>query len=76
MSAQEDLITAAQALRDQGLASFSLADVLATARRYGSTYPDPVLRATMDGMLSTRENAAQDNVVFIEVRHGYYRLSR
>lgn len=76
MSAQDDLLTAAKALRDQGRTAFSLADILSTARRYGSTYPDTVLRKTLMGLLQTEENPAQDNVVFVEVRHGYYRMTR
>ncbi len=76
MSAQDDLLTAAKSLRDQGRTTFSLNDILSTARRYGSTYPDTTLRSTMMKMLQTEENPAQDNVVFIEVRHGYYRMSR
>jgi hypothetical protein len=76
MSAQEDLITAAKSLRDQGHTAFSLADILSTARRYGSTYPDPVLKSTLATMLKTEDNAAQDGVIFVEVRRGYYRMTR
>ena len=76
MSAQDDLVTAARSLRDQGQTSYSLADILSTARRYGSTYPDPVLRATMLTMLASPDDAAQDRDVFVEVRRGYYRLRR
>ncbi len=76
MSAQDDLLVAARALRDQGRTSFSLAEILSTARRYGSTYPDTVLRSTMLRMLQTEENPAEDHVVFVEVRHGYYRMTR
>lgn len=76
MSAHDDLVTAAKSLRDQGHSYFSLADLLSTARRYGSTYPDTVLRSTLLTMLQSEENAAHDGVVFVEVRRGYYRLTR
>jgi hypothetical protein len=76
MSAQDDLITAAKSLRDQGVTAFSMADIISTARRYGSTYPDPVLKSTMKKMLQTEDSPAQDGVVFVEVRHGYYRMRR
>ena len=76
MSAHDDLVTAARSLRDQGLPSYSLADLLATARRYGSTYPDPVLKKTLASMIIRPDDAAQDRDVFVEVRKGYYRLLR
>ncbi len=76
MSAHDDLVTAANSLRDQGGTAFSLADILATARRFGSTYPDTVLRSTMMTMLQREDDPAQDGVVFVEVRHGYYRMIR
>jgi hypothetical protein len=76
MSAQDDLITAARSLRDQGLSAYSLADLLSTARRYGSTYPDPVLRKTIESMVASPDDAAQNRDVFVEVRKGYYRLRR
>lgn len=76
MSAHEDLVNAARSLRDQGVAAYSLADLIATARRYGSTYPDPVLRRTITTMVLAPDDAAQDRDVFVEVRKGWYRLRR
>ena len=76
MSAHDDLVTAARSLRDQGLTSYSRADLLNTARRYGSTYPDPVLKKTLASMIISPDDAAQDRDVFVEVRKGYYRLVR
>lgn len=76
MSAHEDLVNAARSLRDQGVAAYSLADLIATARRYGSTYPDPVLRRTITTMVVAPDDAAQDRDVFVEVRKGWYRLRR
>lgn len=76
MSAHDDLITAARSLRDQGLTAFSMADLLATARRYGSTFPDPVLKETLQAMIADPDDAAQDRDVFVEVRKGWYRLRR
>jgi hypothetical protein len=76
MSAHDDLVTAARSLRDQGLVSYSIADLLATARRYGSTYPDRVLRRTLEELVTSPDDAAQNRDVFVEVRKGYYRLRR
>lgn len=76
MSAHDDLVTAARSLRDQGLSAYSLADLLATARRYGSTYPDPVLKKTLTAMIARADDAAQDRDVFVEIRKGWYRLRR
>ncbi len=76
VSAEDDLVTAARSLRDQGQTSYSMADIISTARRYGSTFPDEVLRSTLLAMLASPDDAAQDRDVFLEVRHGYYRLRR
>jgi hypothetical protein len=76
VSARDDLIIAAQSLRDQGLTAYSMADLLATARRYGSTYPDPVLKQTLTTMIANADDPAQDRDVFVEVRKGWYRLRR
>jgi hypothetical protein len=76
MSAHDDLVAAARSLRDQGLVSYSIADLLSTARRYGSTYPDPVLRRTLEELVTSPDDAAQNRDVFVEVRKGYYRLRR
>jgi orotate phosphoribosyltransferase-like protein len=76
LSAHDDLITAARSLRDQGLTAYSIADLLATARRYGSTYPDPVLKKTLTTMIANTDDAAQDRDVFVEIRKGWYRLRR
>jgi hypothetical protein len=76
VSARDDLIIAARSMRDQGLTSYSMADLLATARRYGSTYPDPVLRNTLATMIASADDPAQDRDVFVEVRKGWYRLRR
>ena len=76
MSAHDDLVTAARSLRDQGLTSYSINDLLTTARRYGSTYPDPVLRKTIESMVASTDDAQQDRDVFVEVRKGWYRLRR
>lgn len=76
MSARDDLITAARSLRDQGISSFSVADLLATARRYGSTYPDPELKKTLKAVIARPDDAAQDHDVFVEIRKGWYRFRR
>ncbi|HEY5302883.1 MAG TPA: hypothetical protein VIJ86_02365 [Acidimicrobiales bacterium] len=75
MSAHDDLVTAAKSLRDHGRIAVSLADILSTTRHYASTCPDAVLRSTMMTMLESGENGAQDGVVFVEVGHGYYRMT-
>jgi len=67
MSAQDDLIIAARSLRDQGLSAYSLADLLSTARRYGSTYPDPVLRKTIESMVESPDDAAQNRDVNLDI---------
>jgi hypothetical protein len=76
MGAQDDLVTAARSLRDQGLTAYSLNDLVSTARRYGSTYPDPVLRKTILAMVASPDDAQQNRDVFVEVRKGWYRLRR
>lgn len=76
VSAHDDLVTAARSLRDQGLTAYSLADLLATARRYGSTYPDPILKTTLTSMIASADDPAQDRDVFVEIRKGWYRLRR
>lgn len=76
MSAQDDLITAARSLRDQGNTAFSVQDLLATARRYGSTFPDNVLKKTLEELIARPDDAAQDRDGFVEVRKGWYRLRR
>ena len=75
MSADDDLVNAARSLRDQGTAIFSLADLVAAARRYGSTYPDSALRAAVAAMALAHDNANKDDAL-IEVRKGWYRLRR
>ncbi len=76
MSARDDLVTAARSLRDQGMTAFSLPDLLATARRYGSTFPDPELKKALEAVIASPDDAAQDHDVFVEVRKGWYRLRR
>ncbi len=76
MSAHDDLITAARSLRDQGLTAYSISDLLSTARRYGSTYPDTVLRRTIETMVASPDDPQQNRDVFVEVRKGWYRLRR
>ncbi len=76
VSAHDDLIAAARSLRDQGISAFSVADLLATARRYGSTHPDRALKQALEAMIASPDDAAQDHDVFIEVRKGWYRLRR
>ena len=77
MSAYDDLVTAARSLRDQGTATYSLADLVAAARRYGSTYPESTLRAALAAMVATSADDADDErVALVEVRKGWYRLRR
>ncbi len=76
MSAHDDLIAAARSLRDQGISAFSVADLLTTARRYGSTYPDPALKKALAAAIASPDDAAQDHDVFVEIRKGWYRLRR
>ncbi len=76
MSARDDLVTAARSLRDQGHPIFSYDDLIATARRYGSTNTDRDLKTTFEAMLRSPEEPAQNHDAFIEVRKGYYRLRR
>jgi hypothetical protein len=75
MSAYDDLMNAATSLRDQGTATFSLADLVAAARRYGSTYPDSTLRAALQAM-TVEPDATSKRDSLIEVRKGWYRLRR
>ena len=76
MSAQDDLIAAARSLRDQGISAFSVADLLSTARRYGSTFPDATLKKSLATLIARADEPAQDRDVFVEVRKGWYRLRR
>ena len=76
MSAQDDVVTAARALRDQGNTSFSAQDLLSTARRYGSTFPDAELKKALDALIARDDDPAQERDVFVEVRKGWYRLRR
>ena len=76
MSAQDDLIAAARSLRDQGISAFSVADLLSTARRYGSAFPDATLKKTLATLIARADDPAQDRDVFVEVRKGWYRLRR
>ena len=75
MSADDDLVNAARSLRDQGTAIFSLADLVSAARRYGSTYPDSTLRATVAAMAAAHDTAHKNDAL-VEVRKGWYRLRR
>ena len=77
MSAYDDLVTAARSLRDQGTSMYSLADLVAAARRYGSTYPESTLRAALAAIVATGADDADDErVALVEVRKGWYRLRR
>ncbi len=76
MSAQDDVVTAARALRDQGNTPFSAHDLLSTARRYGSTFPDVDLKKALDALIARADDPAQEHDVFVEVRKGWYRLRR
>lgn len=76
MSAHDDLLAAARSLRDQGHTAYSLQDILSTARRYGSTYSDAVLKRELDSLVHESDDPAQNRDVFVEVRKGYYRLRR
>ncbi len=76
MSAHDDLVTAARSLRDQGTATYSLADLVAAARRYGSTYPESTLRAAVAAMVATSADDAEERDALVEVRKGWYRLRR
>jgi hypothetical protein len=74
MSAHDDVVTAARALRDQGHPAFTVAELISTARRYGSTHPEAVLRKTVMGMMDDPENPTQARDLLVEVRRGYFRL--
>ncbi|MBU6516293.1 MAG: hypothetical protein KGL23_09865 [Acidobacteriota bacterium] len=76
MSAYDDLVTAARSLRDQGTSMYSLADLVAAARRYGSTYPESTLRAAVAAMVATSADDAEERDALVEVRKGWYRLRR
>lgn len=76
MTAHEDLLTAARSLRDQGHTSYSITELLTTARRYGSVYPDAQLRLALDELVARADDPTQSRDVFVEVRKGYYRLRR
>lgn len=76
MSTRDDLVTAARSLRDQGHPVFSYDDLIATARRYGSTSTDRDLKNAFEAMLMSPEEPAQNLDAFVEVRKGYYRLRR
>jgi len=76
VSAHDDLLAAARSLRDQGHTAYSLQDILSTARRYGSTYSDAVLKRELDSLVHESDDPAQNRDVFVEVRKGYYRLRR
>ena len=75
MSAYDDLVNAARSLRDQGTMTYSLTDLVSTARRYGNTDPDGVLRKAASAMTSTSD-AAGERDTLVEVRKGWYRLRR
>ena len=76
VSTRDDLVAAARSLRDQGHTSYSYADLVATARRYGSTATDRDLQRTFEEMLASPEEPAQNRDAFVEVRKGYFRLRR
>ena len=75
MNAYDDLLNAARSLRDQGTTTYSLDDLVAAARRYGSTYPDRTLRTAVTAMVTTPD-AASERDTLVEVRKGWYRLRR
>ncbi len=76
MSAQDDLFTAARSLHDQGSTAFSVQELLAATRRYGSTFPDSVLKRTFEDLIARADDPAHSPEVFVEVRKGWYRLRR
>ena len=76
LGARSDLLGAARALTQRGLVSFSPADLIAEARRQGSSYPESTLRTFIGGPMcsnSPNHHAAQYNDL-LRVSHGQYRL--
>ena len=75
MGAKEDLIAAARSLHDQGREPFALVDVVAEARKLGSTYPDVTLRSMVSHHLRIDKRSVPGGVGFYQVSRGFYRLA-
>jgi Holliday junction resolvase len=75
MGAKEDLFAAARSLHDQGRDPFALVDVVAEARKLGSTYPDVTLRSMVSHHLRIDKRSVPGGVGFYQVSRGFYRLA-
>jgi len=75
MGAKEDLFAAAKSLHDQGRDPFALVDVVAEARKLGSTYPDVTLRSMVSHHLRIDKRSVPGGVGFYQVSRGFYRLA-
>lgn len=75
MSAKSDLLAAAQALRERGMSTFTLIDVISEAKEQGSTYPDHTLRTMVSHHLRIDQRPVAGGVGFVQVSHGVYQLS-
>lgn len=77
MGAREDLREAARRLTGQGRSPFSPAELIAEARRLGSSYPDTTLRTFIVGPMcvNSPDHHAVQYGDLVRVRRGLYRLA-